>query len=135
MALRQTFETNQPTTLVNGSGVALRYRLSLRDDSNWIDIADAGEVEIPAGYRVEVIDDLPLSATITLASEEAVDPEVGLVYTTTQLEDIEDAVNTANKYAGRLVWNSTTGLPLWADGDAAGDTWSLATGVATHTPV
>lgn len=56
--------------------------------------------------------------------------------TTTNLEDVTHAINTGdNKVAGYMVWNSTTGLPLWADGPAAADTWSAATGTATHSPV
>jgi hypothetical protein len=56
------------------------------------------------------------------------------VRTTAQLADIADLINTKDKYAGRMVWDSTLGQPVWADGAAAGDTWSLATGVVAHTP-
>lgn len=55
--------------------------------------------------------------------------------TTAALEAVANAINTTDKYAGKMVWNATTGLPLWADGPLAADTWSLATGVATHSPV
>jgi hypothetical protein len=55
--------------------------------------------------------------------------------TTTALEDVGAAINTADKYAGKLVWNTTTGVLLCADGAAADDTWSTAAGAATHTPV
>jgi len=55
--------------------------------------------------------------------------------TTTELEDISDAINTAdNKVAGYMVWNSTTGIPYWSDGAAANSTWSNSAGTATHTP-
>lgn len=56
------------------------------------------------------------------------------VRTTAQLAAIGDAINTENKRVGRMVWNSTLGQPVWADGAAAGDTWSLSTGVVAHTP-
>ena len=55
--------------------------------------------------------------------------------TTAALEAVANAINTTDKYAGKMVWNATTGLPLWADGPLAADTWSLATGVAAHSPV
>lgn len=55
--------------------------------------------------------------------------------TSAALEAVGNAINTTGKYTGKLVWNTTTGLPLWADGPAAADTWSLATGVATHSPI
>lgn len=56
------------------------------------------------------------------------------VRTTAQLADIADLINTKDKYPGQPVWDSTLGQPVWADGAAAGDTWSLATGVVAHTP-
>ena len=59
----------------------------------------------------------------------------GVTSTTTALEAVANAINTTGKYTGKMVWNTTTGLPLWADGPAAADTWSLATGVATHSPI
>jgi hypothetical protein len=59
----------------------------------------------------------------------------GITSTTTALEDVDAAINTTGKYVGKMVFNTTTGLPLWADTAAADGTWSLATGVATHTPV
>lgn len=55
--------------------------------------------------------------------------------TTTALEDVDAAVNTAGKYAGKVLFNTTTGVLLVADGPDADDTWSTAAGVATHTPV
>lgn len=55
--------------------------------------------------------------------------------TTTALEDVGDAINTADKYAGKMVWNATTGIPVWADGALAADTWSGADGAVDHSPV
>ena len=56
------------------------------------------------------------------------------VWTTAQLADIAHRVNIKDKFAGRCVWDSTKGQPVWADGGAAGDTWSLSTGVVASTP-
>lgn len=56
------------------------------------------------------------------------------VRTTAQLADIADPINTEDKRAGRMVFDSTLGQPVWADGPAAGDTWSLSTGVVATTP-
>jgi hypothetical protein len=57
-------------------------------------------------------------------------------YTTTELEDITDPVNTSvAKHAGYMVWNSTTENPVWAVGSADGDLWVDATGATAHTPV
>jgi hypothetical protein len=62
------------------------------------------------------------------------DPNV--TYTTAQLADITHAVNTStNKVAGAMVWNSTTGRPVWAFGSADGSVWVDAAGATLHTPV
>ena len=56
--------------------------------------------------------------------------------TTTELEDIADAINTgADKVAGYMVFNTTDGAPVWAVGAADGSVWNDATGTLAHTPV
>lgn len=55
--------------------------------------------------------------------------------TTAELADVGDAINTANKFAGKMVWDTDKGQPVWADGAAAADTWSLSTGVVASSPV
>jgi hypothetical protein len=58
------------------------------------------------------------------------------VVTTTNLADITHAVNTnAGKQLGTWVFNTTTGLPVWAAGSADGSVWLDATGATAHTPV
>ena len=56
------------------------------------------------------------------------------VRTTAQLAALIDPINTIDKFAGRMVFDSTKGQPVWADGAAVGDTWSLSTGVVASTP-
>ena len=56
------------------------------------------------------------------------------VRTTAELANAADAINTQNKKIGRMVFNSTLGQPVWADGVLATSTWSLSTGVVAHTP-
>lgn len=56
------------------------------------------------------------------------------VRTTAVLADAADLINVQDKYAGKMVWDSTLGLPVWADGSGPTDTWSLATGVVSTTP-
>lgn len=56
--------------------------------------------------------------------------------TTAALAAIGNAINTtADKVAGYEVFNTTTGLPVWAVGAADGDVWNDATGATAHTPV
>lgn len=57
------------------------------------------------------------------------------VRTSTQLEDIDDDINTVDKRVGRMVYNSTTGLVVVADSAALNGTWSAVTdGLVDHTP-
>lgn len=56
------------------------------------------------------------------------------VWPTADLADIAHRVNIKDKFAGRCVWDSTKGQPVWADGPLASDTWSLSTGVVASTP-
>jgi hypothetical protein len=54
--------------------------------------------------------------------------------TTAQLGDATHAINTTNKYAGRLVLNSTTNILQVATGADATDTWQPVTGATAVTP-
>jgi hypothetical protein len=55
--------------------------------------------------------------------------------TTTQLVNITHAINTTNKYIGKVVLNTTTGIMLYAGTAAAGGHWFTFAGADTHTPV
>lgn len=56
--------------------------------------------------------------------------------TTAALAAVGNAINTSGKYAGKLVFNTTTGILVVANGALAADTWKNAgTGVVAHTPV
>jgi hypothetical protein len=55
--------------------------------------------------------------------------------TTTKLADIDDPINTVDKHTGKMVFNVTTGLPVWAVDGTAGGLWNTAAGATAHTPV
>lgn len=54
--------------------------------------------------------------------------------TTAQLVAATDNINTEGKTLGRMVWNSTTGRPVYASGTTATSPWVDATGATVHTP-
>ena len=58
-----------------------------------------------------------------------------VVSTTAALDAIGNAINTTGKLVGKEVFNTTTGLPVWAVGTTAGALWVDATGGTAHTPV
>ena len=55
--------------------------------------------------------------------------------TSAELNDIADPINTAGKFAGRRVFNTTTNTPVYATGTATNDVWVDGTGATAHTPV
>jgi len=55
-------------------------------------------------------------------------------FTTTEIEDITNAVNTSDKYEGKQIFNETTNKALFAAGSTAGNVWRDAVGVTQHTP-
>ena len=55
--------------------------------------------------------------------------------TTARLAAVGDSINTVGKYVGKMVFNTDTGIPVWADSAAANGTWSGADGAVDHTPV
>ena len=58
-----------------------------------------------------------------------------LTATTAQLAAIGSVVNTVDKHAGKMIFNTTTGLPCWAIDATAGGLWKSAAGATAHTPV
>lgn len=58
------------------------------------------------------------------------------IATTTELEDVGNAINTDTlKVAGYMVYNTTTSKPVWAVGPDADSLWNLSDSTLAHTPV
>ena len=56
--------------------------------------------------------------------------------TTAELADDSHIINTgADKVLGRVVYNTTTGVTVFASGNADGDTWDYYDATTAHTPV
>jgi hypothetical protein len=56
------------------------------------------------------------------------------VATATDIAAVGASINTAGKFVGRLVWDSTNNRMLRASGTAAADPWHVVDGSATVTP-
>lgn len=54
--------------------------------------------------------------------------------TTAQLASLAHPVNTYGKFAGRQVFNTTTGKPVWAAGSTPAALWKDSAGATAHTP-
>jgi len=55
--------------------------------------------------------------------------------TTTELEDKGAEINTTDKYVGKMIYNTTTGIVVFADGATPTSKWAEADGTDEHTPV
>jgi hypothetical protein len=55
--------------------------------------------------------------------------------TTGELDSATSAVNTFGKYRGKMVFNSTSGQPVWSTGATAGSFWRYADGTNAHQPL
>lgn len=130
------------TFKVDGAGGDVSFPIAVTSTKNYVTTAD-GVYAVTVAYRGVTV--ASFSVTLDAGSAHIFRPEPTIsqvadafapsTSTTTLLESVAAAINTTGKYVGKMVWNTTTGLPLWADTAAANGTWSLATGVATHTPV
>jgi len=55
--------------------------------------------------------------------------------TTTELAAIGNAINILGKYTGKQVFNTTTGVTVFASGSGSSSVWNNADGTTAHTPV
>ena len=74
--------------------------------------------------------------TVTLAFEDylRIIGNQPFSFSATELGDKSDNVNLNDKYAGKMVWNSTANLPFFATGASNTSTWINAAGGGTITP-
>ena len=56
------------------------------------------------------------------------------VATTVELDSAISTVNTTFKSEGRMIFDTTTSIPVWALGELATDAWVDATGAIVNTP-
>lgn len=56
------------------------------------------------------------------------------VATTADLDSATSIVNTTFKSEGRMIFDTTTSIPVWALGELATDAWVDATGAIVNTP-
>jgi len=75
-----------------------------------------------------------IAAEVTSIVQDVVAAADPVTAVTTDLVDIDHAINTTNKIAGKMVYNTTTGLPVFAVDGTAGGLWKNAAGATAHTP-
>jgi hypothetical protein len=97
------------------TGAFVSNIFDLDSDLNTISLSGAASVAVPAATAAT-------HAVNTLTS------------TTAALANIGDNINTAGKFIGKQVYNTTTSQPVWATNSGAGAVWKDAQAVTKHTP-
>ncbi len=82
------------------------------------------------------VNGLTLTGTVTSTGSLTLGGSFALVASAVaNLEDVADAINTADKYTGKMVVVLASGLIFTASGAAAADVWRASDGTTTATPV
>lgn len=82
------------------------------------------------------VNGLTLSGTVTSTGNLTLGGNLALTAdTAANLADIANAINTTDKYTGKMVVDLATGLIFTATGATAGSVWKASDGTTTATPV
>jgi hypothetical protein len=133
-----------------GEGISLNFACNLVDNGAGVDFDG---VDYPFGniqFRKTIGDDSSAAHDFAIQLIEATDESAprdvfsiqstgavshGLASATaTEIADIGDVINTANKFTGKQVIDTTNDRLLYASGVDAGDPWHVVDGSATVTP-
>jgi hypothetical protein len=104
---------------------------------NLADVANAINTTGKAAGKMvfDTTTSLPVFASGPAAADSWISVPGNASSTTTNLADVTHQINTVDKFAGKMVYNTTTGLPVFAAGSAAADLWKTAAGETAHSPV
>jgi hypothetical protein len=126
---------NTTLTFPNGAGTNGQQ---LTTDGNgvlsWTSAGGTGTVTSVGGTGT--VNGLSLSGTVTSSGNLTLGGAFVLPATTVlELEDVADAINTTDKYAGKMVVVLANGLIFTASGANASDTWYASDGTTSAAPV
>ena len=106
------------TTTVNHQ-ISGQGNTNLCQDNGSVKIGGSGA----PSHKLEVVGNIGASLGFVFPS-----------YTAAQIAAIANAVNTASKFVGKAVFDTTNGRIMVATGATAGSTWKAADGGVTVTP-
>jgi len=108
------------------------------------DLETAGGVTITDGFYIQTSTgaDLLITDTADARAFECLDGtiwrEVRYEFDSTDQTNLTNAavaINTVNKYTGKMVWDTTNNKPVYAVGPGTTDVWVDGTGATAHTPI
>lgn len=119
------------------------HGIGLRDVGGDVDLSDGnltvGRMVADTNAGGLAAQGLRFSADSVFVRPETVGNERALLVndraSTGNLSNDTHRVNTADKYTGKMVWNTSTNRPVWASGGTATAPWTHADGTTAHTPV
>lgn len=129
--------------IINSQNVAISIAGTLRDfvADNFCRLSTTADILVGAGANTPltmILRNTCLSTTpISGGGAATREGNVGFGGTTetaTNIAAVAHVINTARKYAGKLVFDSTNNRIMRASGSAAADPWHVADGSATVTP-
>jgi hypothetical protein len=112
--------------MTNDTGADVKYKMYPWYEKDVETLENSGTVTIPPGMVVEFYPDL---------AEAAVSVKGDALYEDTDFEDLRGTLNTTGKYAGKMLWDDTTGAPVWAAGGTAISLWVDSAAATVYTPV
>lgn len=132
-------------TGVSGLGTNVATALAVNVGSAGAFVVLGGALGTPASGTLTNASGLPIATGVSglgtgVATALAVNvgssgsPELFVTASAANLGDITNAINTAGKFAGKQVWDSTNNVPLWAKGATAGSVWIDGAGATIITP-
>jgi hypothetical protein len=137
LAIRAPAALSADTTLTFPNGVGTNGQQLTTDGAgvlSWSSAGGSGTVTSVAGAGT--VNGLTLTGTVTSSGSITLGGNFVLVpVTVAELEGIGDAVNTANKYTGKMGVVLASGLIFTATGPEAGDVWRASDGTTVATPV
>ena len=124
------------TTLVFPNGAGSNGQVLTTNGTGTLTWTTNGAGTVTSVGGTGTVNGLSLSGTVTSSGALTLGGQFVLPATTVlELEDIADAINTTDKYVGKMVVVLASGLIFTASGAAAGDIWYASDGTTDATPI
>lgn len=124
------------TTLVFPNGAGSNGQVLTTNGTGTLTWTTNGAGTVTSVGGTGTVNGLSLSGTVTSSGDLTLGGQFVLPATTVlELEDIADAINTTDKYTGKMVVVLANGLIFTASGPANSDIWYASDGTTDATPI
>jgi len=124
------------TTLVFPNGAGSNGQVLTTNGTGTLTWTTNGAGTVTSVGGTGTVNGLSLSGTVTSSGDLTLGGQFVLPATTVaELEDEDDAINTTDKYTGKMVVTLTDGLIFTASGPGINDVWYASDGTTDATPI